>query len=500
VQVSTETSTRILIVHSDAVQAQSLAENLASAGYRAHVWNPVRDLSGIADTGHYPVMLVRLPLSAERVSPADSLEHVRYLRHASPSSQIVALVAPTVDLATCCQAVSLGVAGFVESGPEIPKDQLLARIRQAVQRYDLALREGREVHTRQIFDQTGFAGQSRVMADLLLRARKAACVSDAPVLICGESGTGKQLVAEAIHRLDPKRSSRPFQSVNCAAISGTLAESALFGHRRGAFTGATEERAGHFRAADGGTVLLDEIGDLPMELQPKLLRVLQAGRVLPLGSDSEVNVDVRVIAASNRSLEKLVQEGRFRLDLYQRINVIRLDLPALRHRPEDIPPLFRFFINKYASYYPRPIRSIDPRVFEVIARELGDGNVRELENLARHVLAFKSCGDEIDLNDLPPAMLKLADQRRRADAVEGEALSPALSEIALKILERGPIPLGTMLDECERLILERVLGEYRGSNTKLARLLGITRRTFYNKLRKYNLQPAYNRLRDSEKT
>jgi DNA-binding NtrC family response regulator len=279
-----------------------------------------------------------------------------------------------------------------------------------------------------------------------------------------------------------------------------LAESALFGHRRGAFTGATEERAGHFRAAEGGTVLLDEIGDLPVELQPKLLRVLQAGKVLPLGSDTEVSVDVRVIAASNRSLERMVQEGRFRLDLYQRINVIRLDLPALRQRPEDIPPLFRFFITKYASYYPRPIRSINPRVLEVIARDLGDGNVRELENLARHVLAFKSCGDEIDLSDLPPAMLRLAERRRKADAADSEALSPALSEIALKILERGPIPLGMMLDECERLILERVLGEYRGSNTKLARMLGITRRTFYNKLRKYNLQPADSRLRDSEKT
>jgi DNA-binding NtrC family response regulator len=478
----------VLVIHPDPLQGDLLRSVLRRAAYEVRVWNPNHDLTSLPSDAHYQVIVVPLPLVSKRISAENSLEAVSFLRKASPSSQIVALVAPTVDLATCCQAVSLGVVGFVEADPEVPADRLLARVRQAAQRYELALREGRELHTRRIFDQTGFAGQSKVMADLLLRARQAACVSDAPVLIYGESGTGKQLLAEAIHRLDPKRSDRPFLSVNCSAISGTLAESALFGHTKGAFTGATEARLGHFRAADGGTLLLDEVGDLPMELQPKLLRVLQANKVLPLGSDREVSVDVRVIAASNQLLEKLVKEGKFRLDLYQRLGVIRLELPALRSRPEDIPPLFKYFLDKYAAYYPQPISRVDPRVYKVIAEELGDGNVRELENLVRHILAFKRCGDEIGLDDLPRALLKLGSVKKKS--IDTDALSPALADVVLRLLERGPTPLGVMLDECERMILQQVLSQYKESNTKLARMLGITRRTLYNKLRKYGLRPS----------
>jgi len=493
VPVAAQVSTRVLIIHPCAIQCQRITEWLSAARYEVSAWNPECGLTALPRGEHYRVIVIPLPLTTGRISSDDSLSAVRYLRQASPSSQIVALVAPTVDLATCCQAVSLGVAGFVEVDPEIPRDRLLARVHQAAQRYEVAQREGRELHTRQIFDQTGFAGQSRVMADLLFRARQAACVSDAPVLICGASGTGKQLLAEAIHRLDPKRSARPFLPVNCSAISGTLADSALFGHCKGAFTGATEERKGHFRTAHGGTILLDEIGDLPLELQPKLLRVLQANLVLPLGADKEVLVDVRVIAASNRPLEKLLEQSRFRLDLYQRLNVIRLDLPSLQQRPEDIPPLFRFFLDKYASYYPQPIRRVTPRVYEMVARELGEGNVRELENLVRHILAFKRCGDEVDLDDLPPAMLKLDENKRKKKSTGTDPLNPALTEAVLGLLERGPIPLGAMLNECEKLILERVLAQHQESNTKLARRLGITRRTFYNKLHKYNLQPGNHR-------
>ena len=488
--VRTQPRTRVLVIQPGTLQRQEIVDWLTAADYEVRAWDPDRGLATLPANEHYQVIVIPLPLATARTDSDDPLSGVRYLRKASPSSQIVALVAPTVDLATCCQAVSLGVAGFVEADAAIPRDRFLARVRQAAQRYHVAQREGREIHTRQIFDQTGFAGQSKLMADLLLRTRQAARVSDAPVLIYGESGTGKQLLAEAIHRLDPKRSQRPFLSINCASISGTLAESALFGHCKGAFTGATQDRLGHFRAADGGTVLLDEVGDLPLDLQPKLLRVLQSNLVLPLGSDQEAFVDVRVVAASNRPLEMLVEQGRFRLDLYQRLNVIRLDLPSLRQRPEDIPPIFRFFLDKYAGYYPQPIKGVAPRVYEVIASELGDGNVRELENLVRHVLAFKHCGDEIDLDDLPPAMLKLEESTRGKKSLGPEALSPALTEVVLSLLDRGPIPLGAMLDECERLILERVLAQYQESNTKLARMLGITRRTFYNKLRKYHLQPA----------
>jgi len=207
-------------------------------------------------------------------------------------------------------------------------------------------------------------------------------VSDAPVLICGESGTGKQLLAEAIHRMDPKRRSKPFLTVNCAAITGTLAESALFGHRKGSFTGATQDRPGYFQAANGGTLLLDEISELEKPLQPKLLRVLQEGRVLPVGDDIERPVDVRIVAACNRPLPILVESGEFRFDLYQRLNVIALVVPPLRDRPEDIPPLVQFFLRQYASYYRQPIESVDERVYEMLSRAIGSGNVRDSRTLS----------------------------------------------------------------------------------------------------------------------
>lgn len=488
-QVAAQPKWRVLVVHTDPSQREEIEECLVSASYRVRALDLRDGLGDTADGPHFHIIVI--PLSPEQAGSGadDPLAAVRRLRKVSPSSQIVALVAPAESVEVCCEAVSLGVGGFVEVDSELPREDFLARIHQAGQRYDASERDGRELHNRQIFDQTGFAGQSEAMAELLMRARQAASVSDAPVLIYGESGTGKQLLAEAIHRLDPKRSKHPFLSVNCGAISGTLAESALFGHSRGAFTGATEVRLGHFRAASGGTILLDEIGDLPVELQPKLLRVLQSGMVLPLGMDREVPVDVRVIAASNRLLEEMVGRNEFRLDLYQRLNVIRLDMPALDQRPEDIPALFQFFLGKYASYYARPIRRVNPRVYEVLARQLGDGNVRELENLVRRILVFKKFGDEIDLDDLPPAMLKVAGHRRSSGPAR---LAPALADAVVQLLNQGEVPLSQMINQCEKMILEQVLAKHQGTHTQIARKLGITRRTYYNKLRKHDLASLSN--------
>jgi transcriptional regulator with PAS, ATPase and Fis domain len=303
------------------------------------------------------------------------------------------------------------------------------------------------------------------------------------VLIYGESGTGKQLLAETIHRLDAKRGGHRFLSVNCAAISGTLADSALFGHVKGAFTGATEDRQGHFRAADGGTLLLDEIGELDLALQPKLLRVLQEGLVLPVGADEEVPVDVRVIAATNRRLAAMVAEGRFRLDLYQRLNVIVLEIPPLRERPEDIPALVQFFLKKYADYYHGSITHIDPRFYDELARRTLTGNVRELENVVRQVLAFKHGGDRIDLSDLAaveaPAM--------PAAGLRSELLPHELVEEGRRLIEAGRVSLADFMDEVERRFLSEAMKTSNGTHVDLAKRLGLSRRTFYNKLRKHRL-------------
>ncbi len=404
------------------------------------------------------------------------------IRRASPASQIVVLIAGRLDLATCCQAVSHGVAGFIEWKPGQPVEPVVDRLRQALRRYEAALEEGREVHSRNIFDETGVPSRSQLMAKLLFQAKRAAIISDAPILICGESGTGKQLLAEAIHRMDPKRSKKPFLTVNCAAITGSLAESALFGHRKGAFTGATEDRPGYFRAASGGTLLLDEISELEKTLQPKLLRVLQEGCVLPVGDDTEKKVDVRVIAASNRPLPLLVESNEFRLDLYQRLNVISLNVPSLRERTEDIPLLVQFFLKRYAAYYPYPIESVDEQVYEVLARSVGSGNIRELENAVRQILAFKTAGTRVELSDVPPELLK----RQAAGRMEAN-ITDSLTSAAVAMIRSGRMTLAEMLDEIEKMVLGDALSHNSVSHSELARQLGLTRRTFYNKLKKHDL-------------
>lgn len=412
---------------------------------------------------------------------AEGLKLLRKLRRLSPVSQVVVLVADGVDLATCCQAVAWGAASFVEWHAGQPVEPVAERLKQAYGRYEAAVREGQDLHAHTIFDEAGVAGKSQIMAKLLFQARRAALISDAPVLISGESGTGKQLLAEAIHRMDPKRRQKPFLTVNCAAITGTLAESALFGHRKGAFTGATRDRAGYFRAADGGTILLDEISEMPRALQPKLLRVLQEGRVMPVGDDAEHAVNVRVVASCNRPLPVLVEEGKFRLDLYQRLNVIALTVPPLRDRPDDVPLLVQFFLRRYASYYALPIESVDERVYEVLARSVGSGNVRELENCVRRILAFKKAGTRLELSDIPPGLL----ERQATGRTESE-VSESVTSAVETMLHSGRMTLGEMLEAFEGIVLREALARSKGTHSELARRLGLSRRTFYNKLRKYN--------------
>jgi DNA-binding NtrC family response regulator len=413
---------------------------------------------------------------------ADVLEKIASLNRASSMSQIILLTSGRIGLESCCQAIECGVSDFLEvPAAQVDSDALARRLNQARQRYQRLKAASHSVHDDLSSDRTGIVAQSALMSGVLSQAYRAAQVSDAPVLIQGESGTGKQLIAELIHRLDPKRRDKQLLVVNCASITGTLAESALFGHVKGAFTGATETRAGYFRTAHGGTVLLDEIGELESCLQPKLLRVLQDGVIMPVGSDAEQTVDVRVLAATNQSLQELIERGRFRLDLYQRINVISIRVPPLRERPEDIAVLLPFFVRKYAGYYGREITSIDPRVYEFLSSCALDGNVRELENAVRRILALKTGGDEIRLADIPESL------RRRRRGNGGHRVPRELFEHACHLIEQGMLTLPDFLAECERQVLAGAIESSTANSTDLAQKLGLSRRTFYNKRRKYGL-------------
>jgi transcriptional regulator with GAF, ATPase, and Fis domain len=319
-------------------------------------------------------------------------------------------------------------------------------------------------------------------------------LSDLPVLISGETGTGKELVARSIHRLDPQRRNEPFIPVNCAAISAGLAESQLFGHRRGAFTGADHDRAGLIRAARGGVLFLDEIGDLDPNLQGKLLRVLQERRVLAVGDDHEVPVGARIIAATNRNLGDMVRGHAFRSDLYHRLNVLSLHLPPLRDRPEDIALLVQHFITKHAT--PTPV-AVGADFVQALGKVDLPGNVRELENVVGRAIVTRINGEPLALSSLPPELWQqIADEpgarpRAGVDRRDGAAAAAPSRGLPLfdakSILRVGRGTLNGALSLCEHEILSEALRLSNGNRSRAARQLGISARSIFNKLRKHGL-------------
>jgi PAS domain S-box-containing protein len=287
--------------------------------------------------------------------------------------------------------------------------------------------------------------------------------SDSTVLIQGASGTGKELFAKAIHNLSPRKN-KPFIKVNCGALPDTLLESELFGYEKGAFTDAKKDKPGRFALANGGTIFLDEVGDMSPSLQVKLLRVLQEKEYEPLGSTSPRKTDVRVIAATNKDLSKLVNEGKFRDDLYYRLNVVRIDLPPLSQRREDIPLLIDAFIRKFNAKMGKQISGVSDRALRLLLRYDYPGNVRELENIIEH--AFVLCGgDRIEMDCLPKEILQSQPERVSSSHIGEE--SP--------------------FEQAEADVIEKTLKKYGGDRAKTAKELGIGRTTLWRKIRKYGL-------------
>jgi len=305
---------------------------------------------------------------------------------------------------------------------------------------------------------------------------------DVPILITGESGTGKDLVAESIWKVST-RWEKPFITINCAAIPEPLLEAELFGYERGAFTGATSDRVGKFEEANGGVLFLDEIGDMSLSLQAKILRVLQNGTFQRLGDNKNVKVDIRVIAATNKKLEKLVEEGRFREDLYFRINVVNLNLPPLKERKEDIPLLSECFIRRYSSQMGKNIGGVTKSFLNRLVEHDWPGNVRELENTIRKAIAFTKTdyltSYDIDLNEDTPH--KLDDNR---DSFEG-TLRSSVKEIINSNSSSNIFK--ELLKDAENILLEEAMNATNGNRSKAARLLGINRLTLLRKLKEHGV-------------
>jgi len=312
---------------------------------------------------------------------------------------------------------------------------------------------------------SGIVGRSPLLLQALQRARAAAS-TDADILVEAESGTGKELLAKFIHQASD-RSRKPFIAVNCAAVPEHLLESELFGHAKGAFTGASAAKAGKFELADGGTLLLDEIGEMPLSLQPKLLRILQEREFERLGETRSIHVNIRVIATTNASLASMVEQGRFRSDLYYRLNVIPLSLPALRYRSEDIPTLARFFAERFALETKGTVPTLNPSFIERLQAHNWPGNIRELSNFMRRVLSLNR-----------EAMIDAACFDKEFQPVRVAPAPPSALPTA-----------GTPIAVLERVHLENTLALVNGNRTHAAEMLGISLRTMRNKIREYGLPP-----------
>jgi len=343
-------------------------------------------------------------------------------------------------------------------------------------------REPTNASLRTLFRDLGFVSDSDELLPQLQCARRAAEISDVTILIEGETGTGKQLLAQAIHRLDRKRNRFSFVTVHCSTISEALAESELFGHQRGAFSGAVNSRKGLFGAAQRGTLFLDDVNDLPLALQPKLLDVLQRGILRPVGSDTEIPVDVRIIAAANRPLEPLVREGKFRLDLYHRLNVVRLTLLPLRARRSDLTALILAFADRHAALY-SPVVSVDSDLLRFLESQPLPGNVRELENAVQRMLFFKTEGSSFSLDDW------MRQLRSDVTQLDVDLLAESASGVWQSIASGG-LGYNQAFQEIEKRVLQAAIAVPGSTRRKIAQRLRMSERALYYKMRACGLTVA----------
>jgi DNA-binding NtrC family response regulator len=450
----------VLVVDDEPKVAETLRDLLAAAGYEVTTAASGEDGIELVRSRLFDAAVIDL-----RMPGMDGIKLLRLIKEHAPVIEVIVMTAdPTVD--TAVEALKQGAFDYI--GKPLNLDELQHLMARLMEKSELR-REVKSLRTAlgQLVAARELIGAASAMRQLKSLIDRAAPTNSA-VLIEGESGTGKELIAAAIHRGSP-RAKGPFIPVNCGAIPTNLLESEFFGHVRGSFTGAVSDALGLFRSAHGGTIFLDEVAELPATLQSKLLRVLQDSEVRPVGATKTYTVDVRVVAATNRSLEAAVRDGQLREDLYYRLNVVRLVAPPLRERRADVPALVQHFVRQFNERFNRHVRGITPDALAALGAYDFPGNVRELENLIERAFAL-GARDEIRLEDLPALAARL----------------PVVGAGALKAGEELPA-LDTALSQLERELIVKALQLHGNDRERAARALSISTRTLYRRLSEHRL-------------
>ena len=445
-------SKKILVVDDEIGIRQSLKKILEKEGFEVVTASNGEEAFKVIRGGD-----IDLLISDIRMAGMDGLELLKVSKSVSPYTEVI-MITGYASVDTAVDSMKQGAYDYITK--PFKKADILKAVQKAIEKQILTMDNVKMKERIEAMESTPLIETASPKMKKLVETVHQVAPSQATILIMGGSGTGKEVIADMIHKLSP-RAERPMVKVNCAAIPETLIESELFGYEKGAFTGAAGRKEGRFEVADKSSIFLDEIGEVPTAVQVKLLRILQEETFERLGSNKTIKVDVRIIAATNKDLSAMVKQGRFREDLYWRLNVISLQLPALKDRREDVPNLVQHFINRFSHKNAKDMKGIESKAMEILLGYEWPGNVRELENVIERSVVLDRDGI-IGADDLPSE----------------------LQSASIPAMESVTIPLGTPMEEVERILMEETLKRTKGDKGLASKLLGISTRTLYRKMDK----------------